>query len=265
MGFREIRVGELMYMRADNIDAVHGFTTRYGGVSEGAYASLNLSFSSGDEAARVHENYRILGETVGIDVYHAGYTRQVHGNAVRIVTHEESGAPGDRVPEDSDAVVTNAEGLTVFCFTADCVPILMYEPLARVAAAAHCGWRGSVSDMVGATVAAMQSLGAQPEHIRAAIGPSISQCCFETEADVPEAVDKWLGESGKEFYVYDKSRKKYMVDIKGANVRRLLDLGLSAQHIEQSEECTMCLDEKYWSHRGAKGGARGTQAAFIVL
>ena len=108
----------------------------------------------------------------------------------------------------------------------------------------------------------MCTLGAKPEDIRAAVGPSIGICCFETDADVPEAVDRWLGPGSGTYYF--KNSGKFAVDLKKANAIRLLSLGVKNEHIDISDECTMCSHEKYWSHRYTHG-KRGVQCAVIVL
>ena len=110
---------------------------------------------------------------------------------------------------------------------------------------------------------AMTELGASPHSIRAAIGPSIGKCCFETDDDVPEAVSAWLQGRTEGLFVR-RPDGKTLVDLRGANARRLMSLGLREEHIDISEECTFCSHEKYWSHRYSKG-LRGGQGACIVL
>ena len=193
--------GGLVYMTAPVISTKHAFTTRYGGVSEGYLASLNLGFNRGDERERVLENYRILGRALGIDVMRAAYTKQVHGTHVRLITESDRCSPTDPDPCDSDGLVTDVPGLPIFCFTADCVPLLLHDPVRGTAGAVHCGWRSSVGDIPGEALRIMEGLGSRPEDVRAAIGPSIGACCFETDGDVPEAVRAWLGAADAEPYI----------------------------------------------------------------
>ena len=127
--------GGLVYMTAPVISTKHAFTTRYGGVSEGYLASLNLGFNRGDERERVLENYRILGRALGIDVMRAAYTKQVHGTHVRLITESDRCSPTDPDPCDSDGLVTDVPGLPIFCFTADCVPLLLHDPVRGTAGA----------------------------------------------------------------------------------------------------------------------------------
>ena len=169
----------------------------------------------GDERERVIENYRILGAALGLDVMRAAYTKQVHGTHVRLVTDADRCGPTDPAPCDADGLVTSVKGLPIFCFTADCVPLLLHDPAGGTAGAVHCGWRSSVSDIPGVAVGLMRSLGSRPGDIRAAIGPAIGYCCFETDADVPEAVERWLGGDTEGLIRRKDLPGKYLVDPRG--------------------------------------------------
>ena len=182
---------------------------------------------------------------------------------MRVVTGADRHVCMSAVPYEADGLVTNERGLPIMCFVADCVPALLCDGENSVIAAVHCGWRSSVADILGETVKKMCALGAKPESIHAAMGAAIGRCCFETDDDVPEAVAKYLG--GETEGLFDRRADgKTMVDLRAANARRLIQLGLKAENIDISWECTMCSHEKYWSHRYTKG-RRGSQAAAIVL
>ena len=250
-------------MRSTLIPARHAFTTRYGGVSRGEFASLNLGSNRGDDPEAVRENYRRVCALMGAGIDDCVVTKQVHGNAVRVVTKADRHVCMSTVPYEADGLVTNERGLPIMCFIADCVPALLCDREHSVIAAVHCGWRSSVADILGETVKKMCALGAKPESIHAAMGAAIGRCCFETDDDVPEAVEKYLG--GETAGLFDRRADgKTMVDLRAANARRLIQLGLKAKNIDLSQECTMCSHEKYWSHRYTKG-RRGSQAAAIVL
>lgn len=263
MAFIEENSGGLIYMRSTVITARHAFTTRFGGVSEGCFGSLNLGSNRGDAPEAVRENYRRVCALMGADIDGCAVTKQVHGSAVRIVTAADKHVCMSTVPYEADGIVTAEKHLPIMCFVADCVPVLLHDGESSVAAAVHCGWRPTVADILGGTVKKMCSIGAKVGNIRAAIGPSIGRCCFETGDDVPEAVEKFL--SGDTAGLFERRADgKYLVDLRAANARRLLQLGLKAENIDISEECTVCSHEKYWSHRYTKG-QRGSQAAVIVL
>lgn len=250
-------------MRSTLIPARHAFTTRYGGVSRGEFASLNLGSNRGDDPEAVRENYRRVCALMGAGIDDCAVTKQVHGSEVRVVTKADRHVCMSTVPYEADGLVTNERGLPIMCFIADCVPALLCDREHSVIAAVHCGWRSSVADILGETVKKMCALGAKPENIHAAMGAAIGRCCFETDDDVPEAVEKYL--SGETQGLFDRRADgKTMVDLRAANAVRLRQLGLRAENIDISPECTMCSHEKYWSHRYTKG-RRGSQAAAIVL
>ncbi len=263
MAFTENRQHGCVYMTSDKISARHMFTTRIGGVSKGVFASWNLGVNRGDDEAAVRENYRLAGQIMGCGENDFVVTKQVHGRLVHLAQDADRYIVGGDKRIECDGFVTNIKGLPIMIYIADCVPVLMYDPAAGVIAAVHCGWKSSVQDILGAAVEKMCSLGAKPESIRAAIGASIGKCCFECDDDVPAAVEKYLG-GDTEGLLEKRENGKTHVDLRGANARRLMQLGIPAENIDVSDECTMCLPEKYWSHRRTDG-VRGSMAAAIVL
>ena len=261
--FVEQKKNDLVTMASTVIPARHMFTTRLGGVSEGPFASLNLSSGRGDPDENVRENFHRVCDFFGVGIDDCAVTRQVHKNEVRIVTEADRHVCLSPVPYEADGLVTEAKGLPIFCFTADCVPVLLHDPAAGVAGAIHCGWRSSGQDILAVALRQMASLGARPENIRAAIGPAIGRCCFETDDDVPSAIEAWLG--GDTAGLFDPGPgTKTLVDLRLANARRLRQLGVPAENLDISDECTRCSHEKYWSHRYTKG-LRGSQASAIML
>ena len=253
----------LIYMSSDKIGARHAFTTRYGGVSEGIFSSFNLGSNRGDNPEHVRENYRRLCALMGVGIDDCAVTNQVHKNDIRIVDKNDKHVCMTKVPYEVDGIVTNEPGLPIICMVADCVPVLLWDGLHSVIAAVHCGWRSSVGDILKNAVEAMCSLGAVPADIHAALGPALGRCCFESDDDVPDAIEVYLG--GDTEGLFDRRADgKTMVDLRAANARRLLQLGLAEENIDISQECTYCSHDKYWSHRYTKGN-RGSQAAIIVL
>ena len=253
----------LIYMRSDIIGAKHAFTTRFGGVSGGEFAALNLGSNRGDDPEAVRENYRRVCALFGVGENDACVTNQVHKTDVRIVTEADKHICLGPTPYEADGIVTAEQGLPIFCFIADCVPVLLWDANNRAAGAVHCGWRSAVGDILKNAVDAMVSLGAEVQDIRAAIGPSIGACCFETDDDVPDAITVWLSGETEGLFVR-RADGKTMVDLRLSNARRLLQLGVPVQNIDLSDECTFCSHDKYWSHRYTKG-KRGSQAAVIML
>jgi YfiH family protein len=191
MSFTEHEKHDVVWTTADGMPCLHAFSTRLGGVSTGPYATLNLGEHTGDDPAAVRENYRRLLVALGIQREEMVFTRQVHGTALRVVTAADGRKPLEDCPA-CDGLVTNVRELPLIIFSADCIPVLLCDPGAGITGAVHCGWRSTVGDILGAAVEAMQGLGARPENIRAAIGPGIGACCFETGPEVAEALLSWL-------------------------------------------------------------------------
>lgn len=253
--------GQLEYLTAQGISAPHCFTTRLGGVSAGHLSSLNIGTSRGDDPANVLENYRILGNALGFDPKNAVLSRQTHSDIVHTVREADRGAGLFAPPLDScDALISRVPGTALVVFTADCTPILFHDPVTGAVGAAHAGWRGTVSAIAARTVEAMgREFGSRPEDIRAAIGPNIGLCHFETDADVPEAL---LTAFGGEIRPYIREEgAKFLVDLKQINAWILRQAGV--RRIEISGDCTMCRPDRFWSHRVTRG-LRGSQGAIIV-
>ena len=254
------KVNSLEYLIAENISTPHCFTTRYGGVSTGSQASLNLAYGRGDSMENVEENLRILANALGFDPGNYVLTRQTHSDIVREVTEADcAGFCHQRYPE-CDGLVTNTPGLALLVFTADCTPVLLQDSVTGAVGAAHAGWRGTASKIAAKTALAMvEAFGCDPKNIRAAIGPNIGQCHFETDADVPQAILAAYGEAAKPFI--EKRGEKFHLDLKAINALALRQVGV--ENIEISEACTMCEPDRFWSHRYT-GGDRGSQGAIIV-
>lgn len=248
--------------RSSLIPVTHAFTTRLGGVSEGDFASLNFRSNAGDPQENVSENMSRLAAFLGVGRDDCVVTRQVHGSEVRIAGSADRHVCGSETPYLADGLVTAERGLPLLCFTADCVPVLLCDPVNGVIGAVHCGWRSSVADILGVAVGKMESLGARPEKLLAALGPALGPCCFETHRDVPDAIDAWLGSGNGT--CREIGGGKYLVDLKKANALRLMQLGLDEGRIDVSGECTFCCHDKYWSHRYT-AGRRGVQCAAIML
>lgn len=243
----------------------HGFTGRAGGVSQGIYASLNLGVNRGDDRQAVEENYRRVCAALGVELAGVTLSSQVHGDSVRIVTSADRGQ-GLTAPAgpDCDGLITDVPGITLTVFGADCLTVLLCDPVRRVIAAVHAGWRGTTLGIVERAVEKMvDHYGCKPEDILAALGPCIDKCCFETGEDVPNAMTAALG-AWVLPYLTIKEDGKFLVDLKGINRARLERAGVLPEHIDCSDSCTLCQHEEYWSHRYTKG-ERGSQVALICL
>ena len=252
--------GTMEYLQAEGISVPHCFTTRFGGVSGGVYASLNLGMHRGDDPENVLENHRLLAKALGYAPENLVMTRQIHSDIVRAVTKADHRGFDHHGYPESDALITNDPGTALLVFTADCTPILLHDPVTGAVGAIHAGWRGTAADIAGKTVRAMERrFGCDPADIRAAIGPNIAQCCFETGPEVPEAMISALGDAAKKWILVKND--KYYVNLKEINAQFLRRAGVG--FIEISPQCTMCENRRFWSHRATKG-IRGAQGAVIL-
>ena len=268
MSFTEHNLNGLIYDTADGMSAVggvrHAFTTRLGGVSPAPYDSLNFFEQNGDAWENVAQNYRLLGEAAGLAMSRAVGNRQVHGDAVRIIRSEDAGRlRWEERPYDADALITNEPNLPLVAYSADCCTILLCDGVRRCVGAVHAGWKGTALGVAMKAASAMaDAYGSDPADIHAAIGPSIGACCFETDADVPDAVRASLGADAEPFI--ERRGEKYRVDLKRINRLWLLRAGLEPHNIEIHPDCTACRLDRYWSHRRL-GARRGGQIAVIAL
>lgn len=260
MSIQTIKNGNLEYLVAEGITVPHCFTTRYGGVSSGSQESMNLAIGRGDREGNVEANLRILAKELGYDAEKYVMTWQIHSDIVRVVTDEDCSGFFHRNYPQCDALVTNTPGVTLLVFTADCTPLLFHDPVTGAVGAAHAGWRGTAQNIGAKTVEAMvEHFGCKPENIRAAIGPNLGQCHFETDLDVPAALTAAYGEEIQAYIRH--TGEKYYPDLKGINALALHCAGV--RHIEISDACTWCESDRFWSHRVTKGD-RGSQGAVIT-
>lgn len=254
------KIGKLEYLTAQGICVPHGFTTRLGGVSRGILDSLNIAIKEGETRENVERNLAILAEGVGFDLDKLVCTHQTHSDIVRVVTEADHVSVFHRDYPECDAIVTNDPGVALMIYTADCTPLLFHDPVTGAVGAAHAGWRGTAADIGGKTVRTMaEAFGCDPQNIRAAIGPNIGGCCFETDADVPEAMIATLGEEARNYI--RTAGEKYYVNLKEINAALLRRAGVA--RIEISADCTACQPDRYWSHRVTRG-QRGSQGAVIM-
>jgi YfiH family protein len=239
------------------------FTSRQGGVSEGFYGSLNLGFNTGDSRENVLENFRILCGALGFEIENTVFSKQVHRDHVAVVSEKQKGC-GIFAPvafDDADALVTDKKGIVLVAFFADCVPVLLLDPVREVLGLSHAGWRGTVLHIARKCAKKMtQHYACDAKDILAGIGPSIHPCCFEIGPEVYEALESAYPGSGA---VFQKNGKLYG-DLQEANRTDLMLAGLLPDNIKSSGICTSCRSDLFYSHR-ASGGKRGSLAVLAEL
>ena len=259
----KIGFDDRIYFKSEILDGIHGikhcFTSKCGGVSNGAVKGLNLGFRVGDDKDSVQKNYRLIAEDMGFDYHRITAGRQTHSANIRIITEDDAGKGVDRESEfmDVDGIVTNVKNLPLVVYYADCVPMLLADEKTGVVAAVHSGWRGTVMRIAENAVRQMcEKFGAASQNIKAAIGPSIGPCCFETG---PEVACEF-----KKEYVIPKDNGKFLIDLWSVNRDILVECGIKSENIEVLKLCTICNNDILYSYRVHKEET-GRMGAFISL
>ena len=248
-------------------DIVQAFSTRLGGVSQGIYSSMNLSFTRGDDDTAVHENYRRFAAAVGFEAEDIVTSDQTHTANVRVITEEDrgNGITKPRQYTDVDGMITNVPGLVLATFYADCVPLYFVDPVHHAIGLSHSGWRGTVAKIGAVTVERMrEEYGTDPGDIYSAIGPSICQDCYEVSEDVIQEFRNAFGRKDWDVLFYRKENGKYQLNLWEANRIIMQEAGIREEHISMPGICTCCNPEFLFSHR-ASHGKRGNLGAFLGI
>lgn len=261
--------GKEVYITSPLLDSLgvrHFFATRMGGVSEGVFGGWNFAAGVGkmvDSEENVLKNYAIAAEKFGLSAGDICRSYQSHTNLCITVddAHRGVGTTRPKFEFGVDGLVSRTPDLLLSVRTADCVPVLLYDPVAKVCAAVHAGWRGTVGNITGNAVKEMQALGSNPENLYAAIGPCIGVCCYEVGQEVFDAFAQ-AGELTQCFT--PKGEGKYLLDLTLANRIFLQNAGLLSHHIDSADICTKCHGDLFFSHR-RMGAERGTMSAFITV
>lgn len=256
----------IQYKSLEETECVyHGFSTRLGGVSQGVYRSMNLSYARGDEKGNVDDNFKRFCDEIHMDWQRIVSTDQTHTANVRVVTEKDAGNGIIRPRSyfNVDGQVTNVRGLPLITYHADCVPLFFVDPVKKTIGLSHSGWKGTAARIGANTVQVMvDHYGSDPKDIIGVIGPSICQNCYEVSRDVAKIFEQEFRVS--KTLIYKKSDGKYQLNLWEANYQVMLDAGLLPEHITVTKWCTGCHPDLLWSHRKT-GGQRGSLAAFLCL
>lgn len=237
-------------------NVIHAVTTRHGGVSPAPLASLNLSVRVGDTPENVHENLMRLHAALGLDPAATVDASQAQANSVARVTATERGTTIRMV----DGLITNVRGIPLMLRFADCVPILLYDPLHQAIALAHAGWRGSVQKVVTNTVNAMcEAFDTSPRDLVACIGPSIGPCCYEVGQDVIERVNTCFPESAELLLRRNGATHLNLWETNAVQLR-----ALGVEQIDIAAVCTSDHTNDFYSWRKEKAQT-GRFGALIAL
>lgn len=245
---------------------VHGVTRKVIGLGK---ADGNVGDTAPRDPADAWEMRKLWATSIGVDAERIVRTGQVHENNVFVVTADHAGMGRRRdtpTPGQADAMITNAINVPLMTLAADCLPLLMYDPVKRIVAAVHAGWRSTVLDIAGETVKAMsREFGTNPADVVAFLGPAIGGCCNEVGPEVTVAWREIAHDLGPltELAVTRPVEKEHF-DVPRANSLLLQRAGVAPENIELSGICTKCNLDDWFSHRG-QGAATGRQAGVIML
>lgn len=262
---KEHRRGKIGWLAGADLErggVVHGFTTRYGGVSRGGFASLNFTSRQGDRPERVEENWKRLEGAAALPPDRWALVSQVHGASV-----VEPAAGGKHCHHrldcpPADALVAADPGVTLGVLTADCLPAVLAAPGGGSVAAAHAGWRGTLLGVLPETVLKLcDSAKVEPREILAVLGPAIGPCCFQVGEEVRRTFAEHWGE-GFARRIFRPS-DPWRLDLGSANRIQLLDAGLTEANITVAGLCTVCRSDLFFSHR-RDGERTGRMLAFAA-
>lgn len=244
----------------------HGFSTRMGGVSPAPYDSLNLGLYNDDLLENMQENRRRFARSLDIEPTQAVCGHQVHQTNIQVVGKADGGK-GYLEPAtafaDTDGLITAEKGVALVTCFADCVPVMLLDPVEQVIGICHCGWRGTVNGMAVKTVEMMTNrFHCMPEHILVAIGPSISPEVYQVDSPVLEQFHQAF--TFAEQCIQPVDEQHGLLDLWQANRLQLQEIGVLSAHIAVSGYCTLKQQQMFFSHRGS-GGVTGRNAAMLML
>lgn len=248
MGF--LTLNGLRYYQFDSFQdqpVFHAILTRHGGVSQPPYDQLNTGGTVGDDPQAVLENHKRIYDTFGFPFYSRFDVWQVHGSRVMCAKSPR----GEGIPHPkADGILTQNPDVTLFMRFADCVPILLVDPVKKVIGIVHAGWQGTYKKIAQIAVEKMSAcFGSLPGNLLAGIGPSICQSCYEVGPEVLEAFKQAMGQAAKNYF---KIRASHLfLDLWQANQDILKQAGVV--QIETAEICTACHLEDWYSHRAEHG------------
>jgi len=268
--FREVE-GSTPYLTFPMLESTgiikHGFSTRQGGVSTGVFESMNLSFHRGDQPELVRENFERIAGAIGFRTEDMVFSAQTHTTNIRIVTEEDkgNGYTRDNAFQEVDGLITNVPNVCLTTFYADCVPLFFVDPVHRVIALSHAGWRGTVAGIGKITVETMnRNYSCNPQDILVGIGPSICPECYEVGEEVIAEFKQTFEPSFWNMIFTENENEKYQLDLWTANMLQLQKAGIHPSNLAITNLCTYCNDTRFFSHR-KMGDKRGQMGAFIQL
>lgn len=234
---------------------VHAFSTRTGGISRGCYQSLNLNLKVGDKADFVEHNRKLFCRALGVSSENLVAMNQKHSDQIMIVKQVFGTCP------EVDALITKQAGLMLAVQTADCVPVLVADPINKIIAAVHAGWRGTAANILGKTLRKIVSLGADIKSCLVGIGPCIGPCCYQVDEQVISQLDN--NQIPCNLFAEKDGAKHWRLDLAGINQWQAESAGVPAKQISKLDMCTSCLKDQFFSYR--RDGETGRMMGVVML
>jgi polyphenol oxidase len=230
---------------ANHSEIIHFFSTRNTGVSKGVFESFNFGTHHGEEE-NMKTNLGLLANEFQLDVSKFVFPKQIHGEKICVVYESNY----NEVFENTDALITNVPFIILTIKTADCAPILLYDPVRKAIGAVHSGWKGTARNIVGKTIVAMiQNFGSNPVTIIAAIGPCIGSKNYEVGNDVIQKIKSVVSDQKAIFNFENTQKGKAFLDLSRANIQLLTQAGIIEKNIDTSDLCTFSMKDDFFSAR----------------
>lgn len=244
----------------------HAISTRFGGISESPFHHMNLAMHNGDNIEKVIHNRKIFCNSIGMNSDELVTAEQIHGDTIVYVSKNDIGK-GSKSYADAikttDALITDCINIPLMLFFADCVPVIIVDPINKAIGVSHAGWKGTVKKIAQKTVLAMgQKFNTKSQDCLIGIGPSIGSCCYEVDYGVVKEFEQSFGEDANAFI--KPSNDKWTLDLWMANKLQLIEIGIKPENIDSSNICTACNSKMFFSYR-ADQGKTGRIAAVISL
>lgn len=262
--------GDLKYISFDLLEGsgvvIHAFTTRHGGISDGPFDTLNLGMHVGDRLEAVLENRNRVCTALGFKIEDMVCGQQVHGDGVHVVTGTDRGRgvyDEEQAIPDADALITDRPGLLLSSYYADCVPIMVLDPVKRAIGLIHAGWKGTVLKIAAKALKTMEkTYGTNPADCLAVVAPSIGPCCYEVDSPVIDAAKR--GGFDVRLYARSTAPDRWKLDLPRMNRDVLTASGLNPGAVVVAGLCTSCHPELFFSYRGQSGRC-GRMASLMAL
>ena len=260
IGFIHEKKGDFEYLISPllkDAGVLHCFTTKCGGCSKEHLSSLNLGLGRGDLKENLEKNFKVVFDALGFTGENLSITKQIHEDFAAVIKEPTLRSEG------ADALITGEKNIPLMSYSADCVPILLYDKDKNIGAAIHSGWRSTVKQITKRTIEKMaENFGTNPASVIAAIGPSIEKSCFQVGMEVYDAFSETF--SDLSFLEEDGDGIHFHADLWEAIHITLISSGVQEENISLAGECTFCEEDKYFSSRRQKGKF-GAMGAFIEL